>query len=163
MPLFKISDREDIKYKDDPAVTQAKANLAAVERIQQEKAEQRRLEREERKAWAEVERLMWEIKEVERQQRELEEAEVERLTWEKERLEEEKWVEQRHAVALHGSERAAERRQVALAASPPEAGPSRAPPQKPERTAKGAAWGPGIIISEKNCMHCVVITAKQPN
>ena len=57
---------------------------------------------------AEVERLTWEIEEVERQRRELEEAEVERLTWEKERLEKEKQVEQRHTVALCGSERAAE-------------------------------------------------------
>ena len=48
-PLFILSDDDDIKYKDDPAVTQAKANLAAAEPIQQEKAEQRRLEREERK------------------------------------------------------------------------------------------------------------------
>ena len=36
-------------------------------------------------------------------------------------------------------------------ASPPEAGPSWAPPQKPERTAKGVHWGPGIVIPEKNC------------
>ena len=54
-PLFVISDEDDIEYKDDPAVTQAKANLAAVECIQQEKVEQRRLEREEWKAQAEVE------------------------------------------------------------------------------------------------------------
>ena len=92
--------------------------------------------------WAEAERLMREIEEVERQWRELEEAEVERLTWEKERLEEEKRAEQRHAAAL--------------AASLPEAGPSRAPPQKLERTVKGADQGPGIIIPEKNCVHCVM-------
>ena len=57
---------------------------------------------------AEAERLMWEIKEVERQWRELEEVEVERLMWEMERLEEEKWVEQRHAATLRGSERVVE-------------------------------------------------------
>ena len=32
-PLIKISDGEDIKYKDDPAITQAEANLVAVEHI----------------------------------------------------------------------------------------------------------------------------------
>ena len=42
-----------------------------------------------------------------------------------------------------------------LAASPPEAGPSWAPPQKPERTMKGVDQGLGIIIPEKNCMRCV--------
>ena len=56
-PLFEISDGDDLEYADDPAVTQAKENLVMVECIQQEKAEQRRLEREEWKAWAEVERL----------------------------------------------------------------------------------------------------------
>ena len=49
-PLFALSDDDDVEYEDDPAVTQAKANLVAVERIQQERAEQKRLEREERKA-----------------------------------------------------------------------------------------------------------------
>ena len=57
-PLFEISDGDNLEYVDDPAVMQVKENLAMAERIQQEKAEQRRLEREERKAWAEVERLM---------------------------------------------------------------------------------------------------------
>ena len=56
-PLFVLSDDDDDEYKDDPAITQAKANLMVAECIQQEKAEQRRLEREEWKAWAEVERL----------------------------------------------------------------------------------------------------------
>ena len=42
-----------------------------------------------------------------------------------------------------------------LVASPPEAGPSWAPPQKPERTTKGVDWGLGIIIPEKNCTWCV--------
>ena len=79
-PLFVISDGDNVKYKDDPAVTQAKANLAAAEHVQQERAEQRRLEREERKAWAEAERLMWEIEEAKRKRRELEEVELERLT-----------------------------------------------------------------------------------
>ena len=92
-PLFVISDEDDIEYKDDPAVTQAKANLTAVECIQQEKVEQRRLEREEWTAWAEAECLTKEIEEVERKWRELEEAELERLTQEKEKLEEEKRVE----------------------------------------------------------------------
>ena len=40
---------------------------------------------------------------------------------------------------------------VALEASLPEAGPSLAPPQKPEQTTKGVDWGPGIVILEKNC------------
>ena len=44
---------------------------------------------------------------------------------------------------------------AALVASPPEAGLSQAPPQKPERTVKGADQGPGIIIPEKNCTCCV--------
>ena len=107
-PLFEISDGDDIKYEDNPAVTQAKANLVAVECMQQERAEQRRLERVEWKVWAEVERLKKEIKEVERKWRELKEAELRRLTWEKEKLEEEKRVEQQHAVALQGAEKVAE-------------------------------------------------------
>ena len=53
-PLFVISDGDDIKYNDDTAVAQAKANLTAVEQIQQERAKQRRLEREEWKAQAEA-------------------------------------------------------------------------------------------------------------
>ena len=107
-PLFMISNGDNIEYEDDPAITQVKVNLAVVEHIQQEKPKQRRLESEERKAWAEVEHLTKEIEEAERKWRELEEAEVERLMWEKERLEEEKRVEQQHAAVLHGSERAAE-------------------------------------------------------
>ena len=81
--------------------------------------------------------------------------EIERLMQEKEKLEEEKRVEQRHAAALHGSEKVAEWRRAVLAVSPPEAGLSWAPPQKPERTTKGADQGPGIVIPEKNCTHCV--------
>ena len=50
MPLFEISDGNEIEYKDDPTVAQVKANLMAAEQIQQERAEQRRLEREEQKA-----------------------------------------------------------------------------------------------------------------
>ena len=103
----------------------------------------------------EAERLTKEVKEVERKRRELEEAEVERLMREKERLEEKKWVEQWRAAALHGLERAAERKRVVLVALPPEAGLSRAPPQKLERTAKGADQGLGIVIPEKNCTQCV--------
>ena len=126
-----------------------------VERVQQERAEQRRLEREEWKAQAEAERLTWEIEEAERKQRELEETELEQLTLE-ERLEEEMHIEQQHMVVLHGSERAVEWRQVVLAVSPPEAGPSRAPPQKPERTTKGVDCGPGIVIPKKNCVQCIM-------
>ena len=48
-PLFVLSNDDDNEYEDDPAVTQVKANLAVAERIQQERVEQRRLEREERK------------------------------------------------------------------------------------------------------------------
>ena len=44
---------------------------------------------------------------------------------------------------------------MALAASPPEASLSQAPPQKLERTAKGVDQGPGIIIQEKNCACCI--------
>ena len=150
-----LSEDDDVEYEDDPAIMQAKANLAVAEHIQQEKVEQRRLEREERKVWAEVERLTREIEEVERKRKQLEEVELERLTQEKERLEEEKRAEQQHAATLHGSERAAERRQAALVVSPPEAGPSRAPPQKPEWTAKRVDRGPGIVIPEKNCTRCV--------
>ena len=155
-PLFVISDEDDVEYNDDPAVAQVKVNLAVAEQIQQERAKQRRLKREERKVWAEVDRLRQEIKEAEREWKELEEAEVERLTQEKEKLEEENRVEQQCAVALHGLERVAEWRRAALAVLPPEAGLSQAPPQKPERTAKGVDQGPGIIIPEKNCMHCIM-------
>ena len=81
-------------------MTQVKANLVVAEHMQQERAEQRRLEREEWKAWVEAERLKREIKEVERKWRELKEAELRRLTMEKEKLEEEKRVEQQCAVAL---------------------------------------------------------------
>ena len=79
-PLFEISDGDDVICEDNPAVTQAKANLAVAERIQQERAEQRRLEREEQKVQAEAERLKREIEEAERKQRELEEVELEGLT-----------------------------------------------------------------------------------
>ena len=75
-PLFMISDEDDVEYNDNPAVAQVKANLAAAEWIQQERAEQRRLEREEWKAWAEADRQRREIEEAERERKELEEAEV---------------------------------------------------------------------------------------
>ena len=39
---------------------------------------------------------------------------------------------------------------------PHEAGPSRAPPQKPKRTAKGANHAPGIVIPKKYCAWCVM-------
>ena len=54
-PLFVISDRDNVKYEDDPTVTQAKVNLMAAECVQQERIEQRRLERAEWKVWAEAE------------------------------------------------------------------------------------------------------------
>ena len=108
MPLFKISNGDKIEYKDDSAIAQVKVNLAVAERIQQERAKQRRLEREEWKAQVEVERLRWEIEEAEREGRELEEAELGWLTQEKERLEEEVHVKQQHMEVLHGSERVAE-------------------------------------------------------
>ena len=41
-----------------------------------------------------------------------------------------------------------------MAALPPEAGPSRAPPQKPERTAKGVDRGQGLS-SLKRIAHVV--------
>ena len=101
-PLFKISDGGNVEYEDDPTITQMKANLVVAEHVQQERAEQRRLEREEQKVWVEAARLMREIEEVERKRREIKEAELERLTWEKEKLEEEKRVKQQHAVTLWG-------------------------------------------------------------
>ena len=58
-------------------------------------------------------------------------------------------------MALQGVEKAVEQKQAVLAASLPEAGPSRAPPQKPERTTKGADCGLQIVIPEKNCAWCV--------
>ena len=53
-PLFEISDGDNATYEDDPAVIQARANLVAAEHVQQEKAEQKRLEREEWRAQAEA-------------------------------------------------------------------------------------------------------------
>ena len=89
-PLFEISDGDNIVYEDNPAIIQVRANLVAAEHIQQEKTEQRRLEREEQRVEAEAERLKGEIEEVERMQRELKEVELRRLAQKKERLEEEK-------------------------------------------------------------------------
>ena len=91
-------------YKDDPAIIQARANLAAVECIQQERAEQKRLEREERRVRAEAEKLKGEIEEAEKRRRELEEVEVRRLAQEKDRLEVEKKVEEQCGVQLCGAE-----------------------------------------------------------
>ena len=56
-PLFEISNGDDVTYEDDPAVIQARENLTVAECIQQEKAEQKGLEREERRVWEEVEKL----------------------------------------------------------------------------------------------------------
>ena len=119
-PLFEISNGDEIEYKDNPAIAQVKANLAVVEWIQQERAEQRRLEREKQKVQVEAERLRQEIKEAEREGREIKEAEREGrelkevelgwLTQEKERLEEEVCVEQQHVEVLCGLERVTERR-----------------------------------------------------
>ena len=81
------------------------------EHVQQEKAEQTRLEREEQRARAEVERLKGEIKEVERKQRELKEVELRRLAQERDQLEVEKWVEEQHRAQLRGVERAVEWRE----------------------------------------------------
>ena len=100
--LFEISNRDDATYEDNPAVIQARANLMAAERVQQEKAEQKQLEREERRVWVEVEKLKGEIEEVEKRRRELEEAEMRRLAQEKDRLEKE--VEEQRGVQLHRAE-----------------------------------------------------------
>ena len=103
-PLFEISDGDDAMYEDDPAIIQARANLAAAEHVQQERAEQKRLEREEQRAQAEAERLKGEIEEVEKRRRELEEVEVRRLAQEKDRLEVEKQIEEQHGVQLRRAE-----------------------------------------------------------
>ena len=104
--LFKISDGDDVTYEDDSAIIQARANLVVVECVQQEKAEQKQLEREEQRARVEVEKLKGEIEEAEKRRRELEEAEVRRLAQEKDCLEKE--VEEQCGVQLRGAERAEE-------------------------------------------------------
>ena len=101
-PLFKISNGDDAMYEDDPAIIQARENLAAAEHVQQEKAEQKWLEREERRVQAEVEKLKGEIKEAEKRRRELKEAEMRRLAQEKDRLEKE--VEEQCGAQLRGVE-----------------------------------------------------------
>ena len=78
MPLFKLNDKDNITYEDDPTIMQARANLMGVEWVQQEKAKQRMLDREQWQAQAEAERLRGEIKEAERKWRGLEEAELRR-------------------------------------------------------------------------------------
>ena len=103
-PLFEISDGDNITYEDDPAIIQVRENLVVAECIQPEKAEQRRLEREEWRVRVEVERLKGQIEEVERAWRELEETELRRLAQEKDRLEEEKWVEEQCGAQLCGAE-----------------------------------------------------------
>ena len=102
VPLFEISDGDDAMYEDNPAVIQARANLAAAECVQQEKAEQKRLEREEWRVRVEAEKLKGEVKEVEKSRRELEEAEMRRLSQEKDHLEKE--VEEQCGVQLRGAE-----------------------------------------------------------
>ena len=104
--LFKISDGDDATYEDDSAIIQARANLVAVECVQQEKAEQKQLEREEQRVRVEVEKLKGEIEEAEKRRRELEEAEVRRLAQEKDHLEKE--VEEQCGAQLCGAERAEE-------------------------------------------------------
>ena len=99
-PLFEISDGDDTMYKDDPAIIQVRANLVVVECVQQERAEQKRLEREEQRVWAEGEKLKGEIKEAEKRRRELEEVEVRRLAQEKDYLEVEKKVKEQCGVQL---------------------------------------------------------------
>ena len=101
-PLFEISDGDDATYEDDPAVIQAWANLVAVEHVQQEKAEQKQLEREEWRVREEVEKLKGEIEGAEKRRRELEEAEMRRLAQEKDHLEKE--VEEQCGVQLRGAE-----------------------------------------------------------
>ena len=96
VPLFEISNGDDMTYEDDPAIIQARANLTAAEHVQQEKAEQKRLEREEQRVWAEVEKLKGEVEEAEKRRRELEEAEMRRLAQEKDCLEKE--VEEQRGV-----------------------------------------------------------------
>ena len=142
--LFEISDGDDVTYEDDPAVIQARANLAVAEHVQQEKAEQKQLEREEQRVQAEMGKLKGEIEEVE----------MRRLAQEKDRLEKE--VEEQRGAQLRRAERAVEWRRVALAApSPPKAGPSRTPLGQPERSVRGTKHKLGIVIPEKNCAWCV--------
>ena len=63
--------------------------------------------------------------------------------------------EKRAKQQLQGLEGAAEWRQAALAALPPEAGPSRALPWKHAHTGKGADLPLGVVIPKKNCTWCV--------
>ena len=100
--LIEISDGDDATYEDDPAIIQARANLTVAEHVQQEKAEQKRLEREGWRVWAEAEKLKGEIEEAEKRRRELKEVEMRRLAQEKDCLERE--VEEQCGVQLHGVE-----------------------------------------------------------
>ena len=135
-------------------VIQARANFTAAERVQQEKAEQKQLEREEWRAWAEAEKLKGEIEGAEKRRRELKGAEVRRLAQEKDCLEKE--VEEQRGAQLCGADRAAEQRRATLVVpSPPKAGPSRTPLGQPERSMRGVDHEPGIVIPEKNCAWCV--------
>ena len=78
-PLFVLDNDNDKEVKEDPNVIRGWENLVTAERLQQEHAKQRQLERAQ--CWAEVEaeRLRWEVKEVETKQKELEEVEIRRL------------------------------------------------------------------------------------
>ena len=81
---------------------------------------------------------------------------MKRLEGVKWQLEEGKRAKEQCVAELHGLEKVVEQRQVALVVSSPKAGLSRAPPQKPERSAKGVDLPLGIIIPEKNCTHCIM-------
>ena len=57
---------------------------------------------------------------------------------------------------MHGAERVAEWRRVALVVpSPPKAGPSRAPLGQPKKSVRRVDHQLGIVIPEKNCSWCV--------
>ena len=99
-----------------------------------------------------MEKLRREVEEVEKKWRELEEVEVERLEGIKWQLEEEKRAEEQSVGELS----TVEQRRVALVVPSPEAGLSRAPPWKPERSMKGADCHLGIVIPKKNCTQCVM-------
>ena len=49
-----IIDNNDNNYEKDPAIIRAQENLALAEKVQQEQMEQKRLERAQRQAEAEV-------------------------------------------------------------------------------------------------------------
>ena len=55
-----ILDDEDKDFEEDPTMRQVRANLVTAERVQQQRAEQRRLER----VQCQVEKLQREVEEV---------------------------------------------------------------------------------------------------